>query len=386
MDDTLGTIEEELEQLELSTDNDSGVDEKTQGRPKSARGTAPILVRRPSSRIPTKSTPPAAPAAQVKRTRSQSAPAPAKPRFSLSGSSAAAGPKKVPMNRVVVGTAPSPNLSVTHSRIGSLANTSHRPGGGQVRISSRRVEWEAEPRTQCWSGHRAGGGDKKIEHQKLSWKAESKVGSLETMGHRAGGGDVRISTHRLDWRAQSKVGSTKNLRHQPQGGDVLIYDEKVEVRAESRVGSTKNIHHRAGGGDVKIYNKKVDISSGSRVGSTKNIKHTAGGGDIKIHDEKVEFHTGSRIGSLGNMKHRAGGGDKKIFDDKHYLRQSQGEAALTRSGSSSRASSVMGSSSHVDGGSSTLRRVKKVSDPVAPGGSSYSHQILRKLSPMSAGY
>ena len=36
------------------------------------------------------------------------------------------------MNRVVVGTAPSPNLWNTRARVGSLANSAHRPGGGQV--------------------------------------------------------------------------------------------------------------------------------------------------------------------------------------------------------------------------------------------------------------
>ena len=38
----------------------------------------------------------------------------------------------VPMNRIVVGTAPSPNLWGVQPKIGSLANASHRPGGGQV--------------------------------------------------------------------------------------------------------------------------------------------------------------------------------------------------------------------------------------------------------------
>merc|ERR1712203_1103094 len=129
-------------------------------------------------------------------------------------------------------------------------------------------------------------------------------------------------------------------------------------------GSRKNIQHRAGGGDVKIFNKKVEVVSESKVGSTKNIRHSAGGGDVKIHDEKVEFRVGSRVGSLANVKHRAGGGEKKIFDDKKYLRQSQADSPLSRSISSSRASSVMGSSSTtLDEKSGTLKRVKKVTPP-----------------------
>ena len=35
----------------------------------------------------------------------------------------------VPMNKIVVGSAPSPNLMSAQSRIGSLANTQHRVSG-----------------------------------------------------------------------------------------------------------------------------------------------------------------------------------------------------------------------------------------------------------------
>ena len=38
----------------------------------------------------------------------------------------------VPMNRVVVGTAPSPNLWSIQPKVGSLDNAHHRPGGGKV--------------------------------------------------------------------------------------------------------------------------------------------------------------------------------------------------------------------------------------------------------------
>lgn len=436
MDDSLGTIEEELEQLDLSTDNDSGVDESTQGRPKSARGTAPITgcIRSSSgsSRIPTKSSPvlytspglgPTSqrtrhtPAQPVRRTRSQSTPASVKPRFNLATSSPSTTVRKVSMNKVVVGTAPSPNLNVSQSRIGSLANAHHRPGGGQVRIESRRLDWcNTGPRTNSVrEGYTPGGGDIKIEHRKLSWKAESKVGSLEKASHRAGGGEVKIENRKLDWRADSKVGSknnlkhragggdlqiysekvewrvgsrvgsTKNMKHRAGGGDVKIYDEKVMIQVvDSRVGSTKNMKHRAGGGDVKIHNEKVQFVAGSRVGSTNNIRHRAGGGDVKIHDSRVEFRVGSRIGSLTNVKHRAGGGDKKIFDDKEYLKQSQ-EGGLHRSGSSSLSSSILGSTSLVEERSQTLKRVKKISSD-SHSSNSYQAQVLRKLSPMGVGF
>jgi len=140
------------------------------------------------------------------------------------------------------------------------------------------------------------------------------------------------------------------------------------------------------GGDVQIYDGKVEWRKESKVGSIQNIKHNPGGGNIKIHDEKIEFRVGSKVGSLNNIKHRAGGGDKKIFDDKEYMKQCQGEGSLGRSGSSSLNSSIMGSTSLVDDRSGTLKRTKKVSDSRPTASSSYSAQVLRKLSPMSAGY
>ena len=51
---------------------------------------------------------------------------------SLSSSPLPPPSSPVPMNRIVVGTAPSPNLWGVQPKIGSLANASHRPGGGQV--------------------------------------------------------------------------------------------------------------------------------------------------------------------------------------------------------------------------------------------------------------
>ena len=53
-------------------------------------------------------------------------------RFNFGTTSSSSATKKVPMNRVVVGTAPSPNLAISQSRVDSLANAGHRPGGGQV--------------------------------------------------------------------------------------------------------------------------------------------------------------------------------------------------------------------------------------------------------------
>ena len=66
------------------------------------------------------------------------------------------------MNKVVVGVSPSPNLRKT-SKIGSLANSSHRPGGGQVKIEARKLDWNVSARTvNVNSGYAPSGGDKKV--------------------------------------------------------------------------------------------------------------------------------------------------------------------------------------------------------------------------------
>lgn len=69
----------------------------------------------------------------------------------------------LPMNKVQVGSAPSPNLKVVRSKIGSLQNTSHKPGGGQVKIENRKLEWKAGTRVEAKNNaYVPGGGDKKV--------------------------------------------------------------------------------------------------------------------------------------------------------------------------------------------------------------------------------
>jgi len=306
-------------------DADSGVDETTQAKENGQDSRKP-------SRIP-KKTPPGSPQKRPARQlnpldsrrmpRSKSVPKPPFTTFSTPPSSSETI-KKVPMNKVVVGHTPSPNLKKVTSKVGSMKNTSHRPGGGQVKIENRKLDWNTSSRTKTVNdGYAPGGGDKKIEQKKLSWNAQSKVGSMDKVTHKPGGGTRKIENRKLDWNADSKVGSKNNLKHKP------------------------------------------------------------GGGNVQIHDVRPVFDTGSRIGSLANVKHRPGGGEKKIFDDKDYIRQIS-ETNSQRSGPASLNGSVIGSSSQLF--DEVERKVGglKLRDP-SPS-SSYSHQISRKLSPMSSGY
>merc|ERR1719471_489932 len=114
--------------------------------------------------------------------------------------------KKVPMNKIVVGTTQSPNLKQVKSKIGSLQNASHKPGGGEIRIENRKLEWKREARTAAFnSSYKPGGGEKKIENRKLDWNTASKIGSLDNAKHKPGGGQVKRYSKRK-WKSTGNVG------------------------------------------------------------------------------------------------------------------------------------------------------------------------------------
>lgn len=68
------------------------------------------------------------------------------------------------MNKVQVGTAPSPNIKVVRSKIGSLENANYKPGGGKVKIESKKLDFKnAGPRIEAKNDKYAPkGGEKKV--------------------------------------------------------------------------------------------------------------------------------------------------------------------------------------------------------------------------------
>lgn len=64
----------------------------------------------------------------------------------------------------------------------------------------------------------------KIITNKLSWEAKSKINSLENTSHKPGGGDKKIESIRTEFKdkAKSRVGSKDNVKHTPGGGDVKV--------------------------------------------------------------------------------------------------------------------------------------------------------------------
>ncbi|KAI9580559.1 hypothetical protein GQX74_012640, partial [Glossina fuscipes] len=175
--------------------------------------------------------------------------------------------KKVPMNKIQVGHAPSPNLKAVRSKIGSLDNASYKPGGGNVKIETKKVEIKATPRIEAKNDKYAPkGGDKKIISTKLQWNAKSKIGSLENAHHKPGGGDKKIETIKTEFKekAKPKVGSKDNVKHVPGGGDIKIQTQKIDIKAQSKVGSMDNVKHKPGGGGRKIFDDKDYL---------KNVEH-----------------------------------------------------------------------------------------------------------------
>jgi hypothetical protein len=64
----------------------------------------------------------------------------------------------------------------------------------------------------------------------LSWTAKSKIGSLDNSSHKPGGGDKRIESIKTDFKdkAKPRVGSKDNIKHQPGGGDVKVTTVSLE--------------------------------------------------------------------------------------------------------------------------------------------------------------
>lgn len=68
------------------------------------------------------------------------------------------------MNKVSVGSAPSPNLKAAKSKIGSLENATHKPTGGKIKIENKKLDFsKVTPRIAAKNeAYAPTGGEKKV--------------------------------------------------------------------------------------------------------------------------------------------------------------------------------------------------------------------------------
>ncbi|KAM9296408.1 microtubule-associated protein tau-like isoform 1-T1 [Gastrophryne carolinensis] len=126
----------------------------------------------------------------------------------------------------------------------------------------------------------------------------SKIGSIDNIRHQPGGGKVQIVHKKVDLsNVQSKCGSKDNLKHSPGGGAVQIQHKPVDLsHVTSKCGSMSNIHHKPGGGNVEMKTEKLDFKEKvkSKIGSLDNIDHVPGGGAKKIESHKLSFRENAK--------------------------------------------------------------------------------------------
>ena len=71
-----------------------------------------------------------------------------------------------------------------------------------------------------------------IENRKLNWNAQSKIRSLDNHSHKPGGGEKKIENRKLEWNVESKVGSTKNITHKAGGGRIKVARSSIRSLLE----------------------------------------------------------------------------------------------------------------------------------------------------------
>ncbi|CAN9503347.1 unnamed protein product [Ophioblennius macclurei] len=121
--------------------------------------------------------------------------------------------------------APTPDLKNVRSKIGSIDNIKYQPGGGKV--SSTQNNKTSDPSNPAAKA-RVQILNKKVDVSKVT----SKCGSKDNIKHKPGGGDVKIESHKLNIKAKSKIGSMDNVG--PGNGQANGHkEEKTEEKTSS---------------------------------------------------------------------------------------------------------------------------------------------------------
>uniref|UniRef100_A0A7N8XWW7 Microtubule-associated protein n=1 Tax=Mastacembelus armatus TaxID=205130 RepID=A0A7N8XWW7_9TELE len=99
------------------------------------------------------------------------------------------------------------DFSHVTSRCGSKDNIKHVPGGGNVSTGGSLCCSKLYQRCSSPASQTVQILNKKVDVSKVT----SKCGSKDNIKHKPGGGDVKIESHKLNIKAKSKIGSLDNV-------------------------------------------------------------------------------------------------------------------------------------------------------------------------------
>ncbi|XP_060078014.1 uncharacterized protein LOC132557536 [Ylistrum balloti] len=239
------------------------------------------------------------------------------------------------------------------SKVGSLENANHIPGGGFKKVPHYKLKWNAKAkvgsldnvdydkrllnsqsgsdvsvqsdpgvggegvvlpkikaqyRGQAFSGpfssmHFVPGGTAHLVKKKNTAKA--KVGSLDNINYETYGGQSEIPHFgKPNWKTEAKVGSLEKIFHKPGGGDVTIPDLKPKWKSKAKVGSLDNADHIPAKRKFHVphFEENWKETSSSKVGSLANADHVPKGGNTMIYNQSQKWTKKSKIDHLWKKK------------------------------------------------------------------------------------
>ncbi|XP_053571621.1 uncharacterized protein LOC128661387 [Bombina bombina] len=213
-------------------------------------------------------------------------------------------------------SAPAPDLKNVRSKIGSIDNMKHQPGGGKAKVEKKSVPVSTA---------------RKPVPPMVTKTATSKPADTKETAQKQANGKVQIVSKKVNYsHIQSKCGSKDNIKHVPGGGNVANAAKPTAVGARPQASSNK-----PGKANVQIMNKKIDVSKvTSKCGSKAAVKQKNGGGDTKNEEEnkaetlqdKEEFCASKEETALSVQK------EDSVTPTTGAHENGLGEAALTLGG------------------------------------------------------
>lgn len=242
------------------------------------------------------------------------------------------------------------------SKVRTFEKADHVPGGGNRKIPTFKVHWNAEakvgsldnnersiksksyPNSEIASGRSSHSDRRSLQlpelkphygargdgvsfrsyhytpstlHDYSSYpssrtiEAEAKVGSLDNIHYRPKGGETKIKLQfPTNWKSEAKVDSLEKIFHDPTGGDVTIIDMKPKWKALPKINS-HNYHYKQHKGEFVVPHFEADWKNmtGSKVKSLDNKDYTPRVNNNKIYQQKLNWKKESKIKQIWKTKY-----------------------------------------------------------------------------------